>query len=193
MPSHADVVAESSDEDEREHIPTELPPRKEAGKGDGEVKGMHKLGRKMKDKITNTTHTQRVSERQARDAAERRAYAQHRAFRVAMSKAAATGEPQLLGKDKDGKDVYVEPPGLRDYGYGARGYGINPYGGVGGGGLYGGGSGGYGGMYGMPGQGFARPAYGYNRPYGGGYGGGLGLPLLGGLGGGLLLGSALAF
>ncbi|TVY41882.1 hypothetical protein LOCC1_G008007 [Lachnellula occidentalis] len=161
VPTHADMVAESSDDD------THNPPT-----------GAKKLGRKMKDKLTSSTHEERQRDRARREEAEARAYAQHRAFRVAMSKAAQTGEPQLLGKDKNGKDVYVEPPGPGPYGYGGGGYGFNPY---------------AQGMYGRPNAGYARPGYGYGRPYGGGYGGGMGMPLmgLGGLGGGLMMGSLL--
>jgi hypothetical protein len=57
----------------------------------------------------------------------------------------------------------VEPPAPGPYGYG-----VNPYGQ---------------GVYGHPNARFLRPDY--------GYGGGYRLPLLGGLGGGLLLGSLL--
>ncbi|KAH0413130.1 hypothetical protein KCU90_g17035, partial [Aureobasidium melanogenum] len=107
----------------------------------------------------------------------------------AMQKAVQTGQPQFIGKDREGRDCYLTPPqGAQSQQQNVRM--INPfgapYGGVGGG--YPGGYGGpYGGGYGM----YGRPAYGYARPYGYGYGGGLGLPILGGLAGGALLGGLL--
>jgi len=92
-----------------------------------------------------------------------------------MSKAAETGVPQLLGKDKDGKDVYIEPPGANYPGYGAQAYGYNPY---------------SQGPYANPNATFVRPPDPYQRPYGYGYGGGYGMPLMG-LGTGFLLGGLL--
>jgi len=171
VPTRADIEAESSEDDS--HAP--LPPRpQEQGKG----KGKQTFGRKMKDKLTNTTHEEREASRRQREEDERKAYAQHQAIRRAMSKAMETGQPQLLGKDPEGKDVYVEPPSMQGGfgGYGGRGYGYNPY---------------QNGMYTTPNARYLRPDYGYDRPYGYGYGGGLGMPLLGGLGGGLLLGGML--
>jgi hypothetical protein len=103
-------------------------------------------------------------------------------MRIQMAKAAETGVPQLLGKDSDGKDVYIEPPGgpggydeFGGGGYGGSAYGYNPY---------------RQGPYADPNAKFVRPPNPYARPYGYGYGGGYGLPLLG-LGGGLLLGGLL--
>jgi len=169
---------ESSDDESHGHTQgqghAELPPKQGSSQGEGEHKT---LGRKVKDKLTHSTHTERVAARRQREEDEARAYAQHRAIRLAMSKAAETGQPQLLGKDREGRDVYVEPPNFGGRGaYGGGGYGYNPYGS---------------GMYMTPNARYLRPDYGYDRPYGGGYGGGLGLPLLGGLGGGLLLGGLL--
>ena len=183
VPTREDLEAESSDDDHSHHVG-------EAGEGAGarvgreeEPKGVHKLGRKMKDKITNSTHQEREARRRQREEEERQAYAQHIHLRNQMSKAAETGTPQLLGKDREGRDVYVEPP--------AYGGGYGAYGGGG----YGGGGYGYspyvqGGPYADPNTRFVRPQAPYERPYGGGYGGGYGLPLLG-LGGGLLLGGLL--
>jgi len=175
VPSQADIEAESSDDDD-------LPPRQ--GQREGELSGAHKLGRKMKDKLTSSTHTEREARRRQREEQERRLYAQHQRFRQAMSRAAQTGEPQFIGKDKDGKDVYIEPP---SFGGGGMGGGFNE--GIGGypGGRYA--NGGYGynpflqGPYGMPSARYARPMGPYQRPnqYGYGYGGGLGMPLIGGL------------
>jgi hypothetical protein len=62
-PSHADIVAESS-EDDTHHHDQPLPPREE------HPKGAKKLGRKMKDKLTHTTHAQRVHQRQQREEEE---------------------------------------------------------------------------------------------------------------------------
>jgi hypothetical protein len=180
VPTHADIEAESSDEDHHSatHMQTgnEEPP-----------KGVHKFGRRFKDKITNSTHQEREERRRKREEEEREAYRQHLHFRSQMAKATETGVPQLLGKDREGKDVYIEPPSYGGgYGGYGGGYGYNPYG-------YGGGVGGgarVGGPYTDPNARFVRPQVPYDRPYGGGYGGGFGLPLLG-LGGGLLLGGLL--
>jgi hypothetical protein len=175
-PTKADIEAESSEDDH--HKPStfpELPPRptKESGE-------KRKFGRKLKDKITNSTHEEREAKRKEREEEERRAYEQHQKFRAAMSTAAQTGVPQLLGKDREGKDVYIEPPYGPSGGYGGYSqgaYGYNPY---------------SQGPYANPNARFVRPPDPYDRPYGYGYGGGLGIgaPLLG-LGGGLLLGSLL--
>lgn len=159
----------------------ELPPRPAAKGG---------FGRKLKDKLTSTTHEEREAQRAQRAKQEQAAYEQHMVMRRAMSRAMQTGEPQLIGKDRDGKDVYIEPPS-------GQGYGYDPRGSFGGGGGYGYGGNGYGynpynqGPYANANARFIRPQNPYARPYGGGYGGGLGLPLLGGLAGGALLGGLL--
>jgi len=143
--------------------------------------GKRSWGRKMKDKVTNSTHEEREQQRRQREEEERKAYEQHLEFRRALQKAMETGQPQLVGRDADGKNVYVEPPGgAGGYGYGG-GYGVNPY------------------ARQQQGQGYhhdpngryLRPAQPYARPYGYGYGGGYGLPLAGGLAGGMLLGGML--
>jgi hypothetical protein len=145
-----------------------------------------RIGQKIKDRLTNSTHAQRVAERRKRDEEEAQTYRRHQHIRKQMSLAAETGVPQLLGKDKDGRDVYIEPPGGpggfgstygRGYG-GPRSYGYNPY---------------TQGPYSNPSAKFLRPQEPYGRPYPGygyGYGGGFGMPLLG-LGGGLLLGGLI--
>lgn len=125
-PSKQDIIAHHTDEEDDDHPAAssssaakkgqELPPRPEQ-------KG---FGRKMKDKITGTTHEQRVAERKKREEEEQRAYAQQMKIRQAMVKAEQTGQPQLVGKDHAGKDVYVEPPSYQGGGYGG-GYGYNPY------------------------------------------------------------------
>ena len=180
MPSQADLEAESSADDEGNDDP-----RMHRGQGQGEgVTGIHILGRKMKDKLTSSTHTEREAQRRQREEEERRIYEQHQHFRQAMSRAAQTGEPQLLGRDRNGKEVYIEPP-MADYGggmgfgggrtYPGNAYGYNPY---------------QSGVYANPNARFVRPQMPYARPmgygYGGGYGMGMGAPLLG-LGGGLML------
>ena len=130
------------------------------------------LGRKWKDKLTNSTHEQREESRRQRMEEERQAFEQHQAFRRAMSRAYETGQPQLVGRDANGKEIYVEPPGgARGHPGGARYY--NPH---------------TPGPYSNPNAVFVRPQGPYSRP---GYGGGLGLPLAGGLLGGALLGSLL--
>lgn len=195
-PTHADMEAESSNDEG----PEPLPQRTAAGPGPGapghEPEGARKIARRMKDALTNSTHEEREERRRQRDEEERRAYQVHQRFRAAMAKAAQTGEPQLLGKDSEGKEVWIEPPygsggGFAGgNGYGGRGYGYNPY---------------QQGPYTYPNSRFLRPQQPYYRPlgygYGGGYGGGfgggyggglgMGLPLMGGLGGGLMLGSLL--
>ncbi|KAK0106742.1 hypothetical protein ONS96_004360 [Cadophora gregata f. sp. sojae] len=190
VPTPADIQAESSGDDNDDdfshdhgssshqspHPP--LPPRDPNEK----LSGAHKLGRKMKDKLTSSTHTEREAQRRRRAQEEQAAYQRHLHIRQQMSKALETGQPQLLGKDRNGKDVYIEPPQLpRGYpGYGGGGYGYNPYN-----------QGPYGPFGGNPGVRYMRPAYPYGRPYGGGYGGGFGLPLVGGLAGGAVLGGLL--
>jgi len=176
QPSEADIIAEDSDVEHDDH---ELPPRPEPPIG-----GVHKFGRKMKDKLTQTTHEEREQERQQRSVEEQRTYERHQFYRAQMSKAAETGEPQLLGKDKDGKEVYIEPPYGDDGGYPGRysqgAYGYNPY---------------TQGPYSHPNARYIRPQDPYSRPYGYGYGGGMGMPLMGmgmmGLGGGMMLGGPL--
>ncbi|KAI7085083.1 hypothetical protein KC356_g6173 [Hortaea werneckii] len=173
--SKADMMAEHTDESEAEesHHPG-LPPRP-----DDKGKGKKPLGRKIKDKLTGTTHEEREQERRKREQRDRDLYARHVAIRSCMAKAAQTGQPQLLGKDSDGKDIYVEPPAYQGgFGY-PGGYGYNPYA--------------RGGIYTTPNARYVRPPAPYARSYGMGYGGGYGLPLAlgGGLLGGALLGGAM--
>jgi hypothetical protein len=148
-------------------------------------KGLSKFGRHIKDRLTHSTHEEREAARQKqaeedailearRREEEKKAYVQHLAYRKAFSRAQETGQPQLLGKDSQGRDVYIEPPYGPAVPQGAVGY--NPY---------------ANGPYTNPNARFLRPEDPYYRPYGYGYGSGLGFPLLGGIGGGLLLGSLL--
>ena len=184
VPSQADIEAESSDDDgeggkQHHHssrpgaVSAELPPR------ESQPKGASKFGRKMKDKLTGSTHEQREAQRIKRAEEERKAYQRHMELRQAMSRAAQTGQPQFIGKDRNGKDLFLEPPqgmGPPPGAYGGRGFGYNPY---------------SQGPYSNPNATFVRPQYPYARPYGGGFGGGMGLPLAGGLMGGLLLGDLM--
>ncbi|CAK4030744.1 Hypothetical predicted protein [Lecanosticta acicola] len=199
-PSHDDIVgAHSEDEDDHQHATAaaasassssgtkpDLPPRPD---GKGKQPDNRSFGRKFKDKVTGMTHEQRVEERKRRAEEEQRAYEQHMRMRQAMARAMETGQPQHLGKDRDGKDIYIEPPPpppQAGYGpYGRNGYGYNPYGGN----SY------QPGIYTTPNARYIRPAAPYGRPYGSGFGGGYGLPLAigGGLLGGMLLGDALLF
>ncbi|KAI9727706.1 MAG: hypothetical protein M1828_005934 [Chrysothrix sp. TS-e1954] len=171
-PNRKDIEAESTDEDE-DHKSGPSSNLQQAGPSNA---GKPSLGRRWKDKLTQSTHEERVADRQRRAEEERQAYDAHLAFRQAMVQAMQTGQPQLIAKDRDGRDVYIEPPNGARPPSGARG--INPY---------------SHGPYTDPNARFIRapqPAY-YNRPYGGGYGGGYGLPIAGGLAGGLLLGGLL--
>lgn len=159
-----DMMAEHTDEDDNTE---DLPARPEK----------LSLGRKLKNKLTGTTHQQREEERKKRGQSERDAYKRHMAFRNAMQKAAQTGEPQYLGKDANGKPVYVQPPSgaTDDSSYYASKDStrtvVNPFGS---------------GMYSAPSSRYARPSGAYYRPRGYGYGGGYGVPLGLGVGGGLL-------
>jgi hypothetical protein len=177
-----------------EHFPTELPPRDAADPG-APTGGVHRFGRRMKDKLTSSTHEERQARRAQQEAEDAAAYERHQRYRAAMAEAERTGEPQLVGQDKQGQDVYLEPSyGGRAGGYGPRAYGINPWA-VGGGPYAGGGMryarppGMYGRPYGPYGGGYGR--YGGYGGYGGGYGmGGMGMMGMG-MGGGMMLGGGM--
>ena len=175
VPSQADIEAMSSDDEDHHHAhqsPAHGQPNTAAAAATPQEKPS--FGRKLKDKLTNTTHEQREAQRQQRIRAEQQAYERHRQLRQAMSRAIDTGQPQHIGKDRDGRDLYIEPPqrgpGMMQPGGG--GYGYNPY---------------SNGPYASPNARYLRPAYPYGRPYGRGYGGGYGLRLAGGMLGGMLL------
>ncbi|GME25148.1 ww rsp5 wwp protein [Neofusicoccum parvum] len=172
-----DITAESSDDDADDHK-NKAQPAKQPGtspKGSDEVHGLHKLGRRIKDRLTHTDHAQREAQRRQRAEQERQAYAAHLAARRALSRALETGEPQYLCKDRDGRDVYIVPP--RGVGAPSGAYGYDPYA-----------QGPFGGTANAR---YLRPTTPYSRPYGYGYGGGYGFPLLGGFMGGALLGGLL--
>lgn len=178
-PSQADIEAESSEDDSH---PATADSHPNSGQGQGGKAGehigaTHRFGRKMKDQITASTHEEREERRRKRAEQEEKAYRQHQHFRECMVRAEETGEPQLLGRDREWKEVYIEPSGMGGGGgmsrgmYGNGGYGINPY---------------SQGMYADPDSRFARPQGNYCRPYGCGYGGGgYGMPLAAGMGAGL--------
>jgi hypothetical protein len=175
-----------------EHYPQELPPRPghadhaqsyQSSQQPGQSQHKKGFGERLKNKVTGMTHEEREAERAHRAEEERQYYEMHAKFRAALQRAQMTGQPQFFAKDKDGRDIFVEPPappgyGARGYGggyggYGANGYGYNPY---------------TSGPYSNPNARYIRPNYAYGRP---GYGGGLALPLAGGLLGGALLGGLL--
>ena len=143
------------------------------GSSSTQPKGLKKFGRSLKDKMTNSTHEEREAKRAAQREAERRAMQQHQMIRQALMTATQTGQPQLVGRDKQGRDIYAQPPPPGAYGYGAT-LGYGPYQTLDG-------------PYGAYGP-YSRPMGPYSRPYGGG---GMGFPILGGLAGGMLLGGLL--
>lgn len=166
-----DLAAEDTDDEDQT---PNLPPRENK---EAQPRGIHKYGRKMKDKLTSTTHEQREQQRRKRAEQERKAYLEHMRARQAMVRALETGEPQLIGRDAAGRDLYLVPPSGRGVPQGA--YGFNPY---------------QRGPYAMPGNArYLRPQipYGYGRRMGYGYGGGFGAPLAMGALGGALMGGVL--
>lgn len=157
----------------------ELPPRPSKSEDHGKLG----FGEKMKQKLTGQTKEERDEARRERDEQERQYYEAHIKFRQCLQRAQATGQPQYFARDKDGKEIYIEPPSM---GYGGGmgmggsryggGYGYNPY---------------TSGPYSSPNARFIRPGYQYQRPYGGRYGGGMGMPLMGGMLGGMMLGGLM--
>lgn len=165
-----------------------------------------RLGRKLKDRLTGTTHEQRAAERARRASAELELYRQHRQLRRAMHEAMRSGRPQLLGRDADRVHVFLEPPGhtfpgvagvrrvspyvsevVYDESDGRRpgppGRYLRPEGD-----MYGMGYGGYGcGKF--AGGRWDRPDDEYQRVEGRGFGGGMGIPLMAPMLGGVMLGS----
>jgi len=168
----ADIRAEETDEEYEYHDSKQAHPKqsssavpKPAGASSSAAtssKGKETFGQKMKDKLTGSTHAEREKDRTKRAEDEQKAYQRHLALRQAMNRAIETGQPQLIGKDAQGHDLYLEPPEQQGGGYGMRpGNGqYNPY---------------ASGPYQNPNARFLKPDYGYNRPYGGGYGMGYGM------------------
>ncbi|KAK4113390.1 hypothetical protein N656DRAFT_797266 [Canariomyces notabilis] len=196
-PSAADLVAEQTDEDGSDsdtHTHTHAHTHRTI-----------KLGRKLKDHLTGTTHEERVAERTRRAHAERELYRQHCVVRRAMIDGMRTGRPQLLGRDENRVHMYLEPPGhtfpgvagvsrispyLLEIRYndadgrrpGPPGRYFRPEGD-----MYGLGYGAYGcGRF--AGGRWDRPQGEYRRLDGRGFGGGLGMPLMAPLLGGMMLG-----
>ncbi|KAK8062326.1 hypothetical protein PG997_014423 [Apiospora hydei] len=115
-PSKEDIAAETTDEEGDSHHATAF-----RGPGHGAAAGEaseassssskpRSFGRKMKDKITGTTHEERDAERSRRQQREQGLYKQHELFRRGLAAAIRTNQPQLLGQDDEGTDVYLEPP-----------------------------------------------------------------------------------
>jgi hypothetical protein len=202
--SLADIEAESSDDDDtaRSHgQPAAAAQQHQQQQQQQQQPGLldtgpeklsrsEKFGRKLKDKLTSSTHQERAAKRERRAEAERQAYYQHQHIRRQIARAVETGEPQMLGQHADGREVWVEPPqgapGLRGRN---NAYVVNPW-------NRGGYFGGPPGMMAGPGNVYARPVGPYSRPYGRGgygygYGGGLGMAPLLGLGVGLGVGGLL--
>ncbi|SPO30365.1 uncharacterized protein UTRI_05829 [Ustilago trichophora] len=176
------VHADTDDEDDDHHHSSSKPHSSDShhphasaagGSTSTEPKGIKKFGRSLKDKMTNSTHEEREAKRKAQKEAEARAMHQHQMIRQALMTATRTGQPQLVGRDKQGREIFAQPPPPGAYGYGAT-LGYGPYQT-------------FDGPYGAYGP-YSRPMGPYSRPYGGG---GMGFPVLGGLAGGMLLGGLL--
>ncbi|KAK8116565.1 uncharacterized protein PG998_004846 [Apiospora kogelbergensis] len=191
-PSKEDIAAETTDDDDEGHVAGATHGSRQPSSSSSSKP--RSFGRKMKDKITGTTHEERNAERSRRQQREQDLYRQHELFRRGLAAAIQTNKPQLLGQDDDGMDVYLEPPDVRIPGVtharqlspsleevfyapdapgvpkGARHVRPVSYSSYrGGGGLMGGGSsgiypGGMGGGFGGGGMGMGRSPYG--RPFG---------------------------
>lgn len=181
---HERMVHADTDDEDEDHHQHSSSSKDHHGHHDGSTagagaststqpKGLKKFGRSLKDKMTNSTHEEREAKRKAQREAERRAMEQHQMIRQALMTATQTGQPQLVGRDKQGREIFAQPPPPGAYGYGAT-LGYGPYQTMDG-------------PYGAYGP-YARPMGPYSRPYGGG---GMGFPILGGLAGGMLLGGLL--
>ncbi|KAK4222692.1 hypothetical protein QBC38DRAFT_518666 [Podospora fimiseda] len=96
-PSHADMEAESTDEEQQSDSSTSSKTRK--------------LARKIKDALTGKSHDERALDRANRATTEREMYRQHRILRRGMASAMNTGRPQFLGKDENRTHMFLEPPG----------------------------------------------------------------------------------
>ncbi|CAO1623674.1 unnamed protein product [Sympodiomycopsis kandeliae] len=143
-----------------------------------DVHGLKKVSRSMKDKTSGMDHIQRARNKAEREEATKIANEERAAIARAFLLAAQFGQPQFFGRDdRAGVDYYAEPPapgfpiGLLSsfpppYGFESRRDGPR--------------------VYIRP----AGPTYSYRGGYGA-YGGGMGMPLMGGLAGGMLLGSVL--
>ncbi|KAI0143127.1 hypothetical protein GGR57DRAFT_366714 [Xylariaceae sp. FL1272] len=215
--SQADIEDESTDEDtddEGKHHHFWQKQKQEQGTasagGEEQLSAPHRLGRRVKDAVTGTTHEQREQQRRRRAERETDLYRQHQIFRRGLEAAMRTGQPQRLGDDDDGRSVYLEPPGTRYRGvtkvrrlsdsvvevFYERGAGPRVEGGEEGARFVRADDddldrGGYGYQTGGYAPGYMRPYAPYGRPYGYGYGGGMGLPMMAPLFGGMMLGGLL--
>jgi hypothetical protein len=206
-PSAADIAAEDTAEDtDSGNSSASSSPLDQKNSKPRHQRRRLSLGRRLKDHLTGTTHEQRAAERARRAAAEHELYRQHRLLRQAMRDAMRSGRPQLLGRDPDRVRVFLEPPGhtfpgvagvtrlspyvsevVYDESDGRRpgppGRYLRPEGD-----MYGMGYGGYGcGKF--AGGRWDRPGEEYARMEGTGFGGGMGVPLMAPLLGGVMLGS----
>lgn len=163
------IAAESDDEDSpvSATLPSsfaELPPRPDSKDKTG---GYRTFGRKWKDRMTGTSHEQRQQQRDMQLVEDQKAYQLHLKIRRAMVEAAKTGKPQYIGKDSDGKEVYVDPLEQPDGSPGGSQIHAD-----------------------SATVRYIRPRQPYNRPNGIGFGGGYGLPLAmgsGGIAGGVII------
>ncbi|POS82488.1 hypothetical protein EPUL_005523 [Erysiphe pulchra] len=196
-------VPDSKDRPNSLSSPSSSTSRRESDESTHLRPGIQKFGRRLKDIITSTTHEERIKARQERDYMELEAYRQHQQFRDKMTQAAKTGEPQLLGIDSDGKEIWIKAPTfnidrnrmdshsfVQNNGRACVGLGTsslqdhqnwNGY---------------YNDLYASryangSNFGYNRPYDAYHRPTGSGFGGGMGLPLGLGLTGGILFGGML--
>ncbi|PSN64396.1 hypothetical protein BS50DRAFT_72795 [Corynespora cassiicola Philippines] len=165
-----DVGAESSDDEAGTHHHANTADGVKKVAGDPAPRGLHKYTRALKDSLTHTTHSQRAEARARRAEQERAAYIAHLRAREALVRALQTGEPQLLGRDERGMEVYIVPPGVGTERVPRGALGWSPY---------------------VMGRGYGRPGMPYGRAGGVGYGGGLGVPVAAGLLGGVALGGLM--
>ncbi|GAA98504.1 uncharacterized protein L969DRAFT_76060 [Mixia osmundae IAM 14324] len=132
------------------------------------------LGEKIKDKVTNSTHAEREAKRKAARKREAELYEAHRQRRLKMIEQQRAQEQEYYKAVREGRAPPQQQGGYYDPYYS-------------------------GGRYAAPGDPYyRRSGYGYGGGYGRGYGGGMGMggmgmgmPLMGGMAGGLLLGSLL--
>ncbi|KAG8160690.1 hypothetical protein KVR01_008954 [Diaporthe batatas] len=108
--SLADIEAESSDDDTARGSHGQPAAATQQQQQQERLSKSEKFGRRLKDKLTSSTHQERAAKRQQRAEAERQAYYQHQHIRRQLVRAVETGEPQLLGRDGDGREVWIEPP-----------------------------------------------------------------------------------
>lgn len=115
----------------------------------------------MNNLLTDTTHEQCEARRRQHQDEEHQACPAHQRFYAAIAKAAQTDEPQLLGRDFEGRNIYIEPPYevesgfARSPSYSDSAYKYNLL---------------MQGLYGNPNARSIRPTQLYSRPLGYGYG-----------------------